>query len=70
MKKTFYSVKCAVWGGHNGQTTDIWFDNLTEAKKFAAHDFRDAPVTHTFSRPEKIAEIESLIYEQNAPFWR
>lgn len=62
MKKTFYSVKFAVIGGDRPST--MWFDNLEEAKKFAAHDYRDNPVTHTYSNPKKIADIEEIISEQ------
>lgn len=62
MKKTFYSVEFAVWGADS--TSTMWFDNLEEAKKFANHNYRDNPVRHTYSNPEKIAEIESIISEQ------
>lgn len=61
MTKTFYSVKCAVFGGG---TTDVWFDNLTEAKEFAKADFRDNPVRHTYKNPETIKEIEKIIAMQ------
>lgn len=63
MRKTFYSVEFAVWGAD--RTSTMWFDNLAAAKEFAAHDYRDNPVAHTYSRPEKIAEIESIINEQD-----
>lgn len=59
MKKTFYSVNYAVWGADNLRT--IWFDDLTDAKRFANHDYRDGVVTHTYSNPGKIADAERLV---------
>lgn len=63
MKKTFYSVTYSTWG--KDRPTEKWFDNLEEAKKFAARDYCDNPIAHTFRNAEKIAEIEEIIAMQN-----
>lgn len=62
MKKTFWSVDYNTWG--NGVDT-MWFEKYEDAKEFSKADFRDNPVKHTFSKPEKIKEIEIIISYQN-----
>jgi hypothetical protein len=57
--KTYYSVDYSVWGSNIKHTA--WFDNKEEAYKFAAGDYRDNPVTHRVSRPEKIAQYDELV---------
>lgn len=36
-------------------------DNKEAADEFAAHDYRDNPVAHRFSNPEKIAAAEFAV---------
>lgn len=59
MKKTFYTVHYTGIGYNDISTA--WFDNKEEADKFAARDYADKPVRHTFSRPEVIREAERLV---------
>lgn len=59
MKKTFYTVNYT-GVGYNGIST-AWFDNKEEADKFAARDYADKPVRHTFSKPEVIKDAEMLV---------
>lgn len=57
--KTFYSVNYSKWGVSG--TNEAWFDNKEAAEKFAAADYRDNPVAHRVSRPEKIREYEENV---------
>lgn len=59
MTKTFWSVKYSVWG--SSIPHEEWFDNKEAADEFAAHDYRDNPVAHRFSNPEKIAAAEFAV---------
>ena len=61
MKKTFYSVKYAIWGADH--TSTAWFDNKTDADRFANHDYRDNPIAHTYSRPESITAAEKRVQD-------
>lgn len=40
-----------------------WFADFKAAKAFAAHPYTDKPVKHTFSNPDKIAIVRSMIGE-------
>lgn len=63
MKKTFWSVKYSVWGADRPRTK--WFASKPEALEFyGSTDYVDKPVAHSYSRPEKIAEIEEMISGQ------
>lgn len=46
MAKTFWSVTYRTCGSDFTRTA--WFDSKTAADEFAAHDYRDDPVRHTF----------------------
>lgn len=59
MKKTFYSVTCAVWG--SSFCREAWFDNKAAADDFAAHDFRDAPVAHAYRKADSIRTAEERV---------
>lgn len=59
MKKTFYSVTYAVWGSDFRRAA--WFDNKAAADDFAAHDFRDAPVAHTYRKADSIRAAEDRV---------
>ena len=65
MKKTFYSVKYAVMG--KGQSV-AWFDDKNKAYEFANHDYRDNPVRHTVSNPDKIKACEERVMMTNYEF--
>lgn len=58
MAKTFYSVTYAVWG--SSFCREAWFDNKA-ADDFAAHDFRDAPVAHTYRKADSIRTAEERV---------
>lgn len=60
MKKTFYTVRFRKWGA-NGYTTE-WFDNISEAKRFAAGNYCDKVVVRTYKDPEKIHQAELNVY--------
>lgn len=57
--QTYYSVEYSVWG--SDRTKTAWFDNREEAEEFAAHDYRDNPVSHRTSKLDKIAEYDKLV---------
>jgi len=59
MAKTYYSVVYRNWGAD--RASEAWFDNKEKAYNFANHDYRDAPIMHRVSRPEKIKECEELV---------
>ena len=59
MKKTFYSAAYAVWG--SDFCREAWFDNKSAAEAFAAHDFRDAPEAHTYSKADSIRAAEDRV---------
>ena len=59
MKKTFYSVTYSVWGSSFAR--DAWFDSKAAAAAFAAHDFRDTPVAHTYSKADSIRAAEDRV---------
>ena len=59
MRKTYYSVQYGIWGANKPGTA--WFDNKEEADRFAAHDYRDDPVRHTYSREDSIRDAEELV---------
>lgn len=59
MKKTFYSVTYAVWG--SSFCREAWFDNKSAAESFAAHDYRDAPVAHTYRKADNIRAAEDRV---------
>lgn len=59
MKKTFWSVEYRNWGADSASVR--WFDDRDEAYKFANNDYRDKPVAHTYSNPDKIAEAEERV---------
>lgn len=59
MEKTFYSVTYAVWGSDFCRAA--WFDSKAAAKAFAAHDFRDAPVAHTYRKADSIRAAEDRV---------
>ena len=59
MAKTFYSMTFAVWGSDFFWTA--WFDSKTAADAFAAHDFRDAPVAHTYRKADSIRAAEDRV---------
>ena len=61
-KKTFWSVKFAVWG--SDRLHERWFESKEKAKSFANKDYCDNPVRHTFTNPQKISEIEEVIEMQ------
>ncbi len=65
MTKTFWSVKYSVLGAYFTQTA--WFDSKAAADEFAAHDYRDDPVRHTFRSASSIREAEQLVDETNRP---
>lgn len=71
MKKTFYTVRYAIWGA--SYTSTAWFDNLADAKKFAADDYCDTIAVRTFTNPEKIKEAEREVdltaYEKSCPLY-
>lgn len=57
MTKTFYSVTYSVWG--SGFLHAAWFDSKAAAEAFAAHDYRDAPVAHTYRKADSIRRAEA-----------
>ena len=59
MKKTFYSVTYAVWGSSFAH--EAWFDSKAAADDFAAHDFRDDPVAHTYRKADSIRAAEDRV---------
>ena len=59
MKKTFWSVKYAVWGADG--TMEAWFDDKAEAVEFANADYRDKPVRHTVSKQGTIRHYDALV---------
>lgn len=59
MAKTFYSVTFAVWGSDFCRSA--WFDDKAAADDFAAHDFRDAPAAHTYSKAGSIRAAENRV---------
>lgn len=59
MTKTFYSVTFAVWGSDFCHTA--WFDSKAAADDFAAHDFRDDPVAHTYRKADSIRAAEDRV---------
>ena len=59
MKKTFYSVTYSVWG--SSFSREAWFDSKAAADDFAAHDFRDDPVAHTYSKADSIRAAEDRV---------
>ena len=59
MKKTFYSITYAVWG--SSFCREAWFDSKADAETFAAHDYRDAPVAHTYSKADSIRAAEDRV---------
>lgn len=66
MTKTFWSVTYRTWG--SDFTSTAWFDSKDAADEFAAHDFRDDPVRHTYRSASSIREAEQLVAETNRPF--
>ena len=65
MAKTFWSVTYRAWGAVG--TSTAWFDSKAAADEFAAHDFRDDPVRHTYRSASSIREAERLVDETNRP---
>lgn len=59
MNKTFYSVTYAVWG--SSFRREAWFDSKAAADAFAAHDFRDAPVSHAYRKADSIRAAEERV---------
>lgn len=59
MIKTFYSVTFAVWGSDFCRAA--WFDSKAAADAFAAHDFRDSPVAHTYRKADSIRAAEDRV---------
>lgn len=59
MKKTFYSVTYSVWG--SSFSREAWFDSKSAAEAFAAHDYRDDPVSHTYSKADSIRAAEERV---------
>lgn len=59
MKKTFYSVTYAVWG--SDFCREAWFDSKTAADDFAAYDFRDTPVAHTYRKADSVRAAEDRV---------
>lgn len=59
MAKTFYSVTFAVWGSDFCRSA--WFDSKAAADDFAPHDFRDAPVAHTYRKAGSIRAAENRV---------
>ena len=59
MTKTFYSVTYAVWGSDFCRTA--WFDSKAAADDFAAHDYRDDPVAHTYRKADSIRAAEDRV---------
>lgn len=59
MAKTFYSVTFAVWGSDFCRAA--WFDSKAAADDFAAHDFRDSPVAHTYRKADSIRAAENRV---------
>lgn len=59
MAKTFYSVTFAVWGSDFCRAA--WFYDKAAADDFAAHDFRDAPAAHTYSKAGSIRAAENRV---------
>ena len=52
MATTFWAVKYAVWGSNVDHYA--WFADKEQAEEFAAHDYRDKPVRHTYTRSDSI----------------
>lgn len=40
---------------------EAWFDNKSAAESFAAHDYRDDPVAHTYSKADSIRAAEDRV---------
>ena len=59
MAKTFYSVTYAVWG--SDFCREAWFDSKAAADDFAAYDFRDAPVAHSYRKADSIRAAEERV---------
>lgn len=59
MKKTFYSVTYAVWG--SSFCRESWFGSKAAADDFAAHDYRDDPVAHTYSKTDSIRAADDRV---------
>lgn len=59
VKKTFYSVTYAVWGSDFRR--EAWFDSKDAADAFSAHDYRDDPVAHTYSKADSIRAAEDRV---------
>lgn len=59
MTKTFYSVTYAVWGSDFLRAA--WFDSKGAADDFAAHDYRDDPVAHTYRKADSIRAAEDRV---------
>ena len=59
MSKTFYSVTYAVWG--SSFCREAWFDSKDAADDFAAYDFRDAPVAHSYRKADSIHAAEERV---------
>lgn len=59
MTKTFYSVTYGVWG--SAFLRAAWFDSKAAAEAFAAHDYRDAPVAHTYRKADSIRSAEARV---------
>lgn len=59
MAKTFYSVTFAVWGSDFCRAA--WFDGKAAADSFAAHDYRDSPVRHTYRNADSIRAAEDRV---------
>ena len=64
MSKTFWSVTYSVWG--RDCTSERWFDSKEAAYEFAAQDYHDTPVRHTYKNEKKIREIEEIVKHQAA----
>lgn len=64
MKKTFYSVTYAVWG--SSFRREAWFDSKAAADAFAAHDYRDDPVAHTYSKADSVRAAEDRVTDTAA----
>lgn len=57
MKKTFWSVTYSVYGG---KAHTMWFNTREEAERYAGNN-HSQPISHIYSNPFKIAEIEHII---------
>jgi len=57
--KIFYSVRYRTWGADAPMLA--WFASKEEAEEFSRYDYRDDPVIHRVSRPEKIEKFERLV---------